>query len=660
MHSCTSYSPSVLMKALFALLVMLAPHAAQAQVPQKLDDLWGDFAEHDKTTPLESEVLKEWTQDEIVCRVIRYQVGIFKGTPSRVAAFYAFPKRGVRLPALLSMHGGGQSAGLDSVINDAKHGYASLSLNWGGNKLNFGRSAMSYDGPQTDWGKLDATHPPQRNKTNHFVGALTPDEYTLDSVESPRNSNWYLVLLAGRRALTFLEKQPEVDRTRIGVYGHSMGGKLTTDLAGIDKRVKAAVPSCGGSGDLDESQTEVPGGLKSKRSPMELACISDNAYIPRITCPVLWLSPTNDFHAHIDNMAWNWRNIPDSQLRLSISPHFNHHHADEHQITQRLWFDEHLKGGFKMPRTPELTLHLDTPDNVPVARVAPDASMPVQQVDIYYSIDPHGLTRFWRDAKAVKRGDRWEASCPLMSTAQPLFVFANVSYELPAAFKSSSSGGNEAGLRSFTISSRVLSLSPEKLQSSSVKATDKIDRLIDDGSRGWHDWYRLNWGHAPLWSVSTRKLKDAKWRGPHGAKLVFEIKTQTENSLVVTVQSNAWGAILPGKPAVEYSAVLSLPGSADWQTISIGLEDLTATDPKHTAPLAHWQTITELGISPSGATVKEGQKVKVNGKAWQGPREIRNLRWEGGEYTTTGAIDRALSPDELRKNFDNAIKKSLE
>ena len=68
---------------------------------------------------------------------------------------------------------------------------------------------MTYDGPQTDWGKLDATHPPERNKVNHFIGgALTPDDYTLDTVESPRNSNWFLVLMAARRAITFLEQQP--------------------------------------------------------------------------------------------------------------------------------------------------------------------------------------------------------------------------------------------------------------------------------------------------------------------------------------------------------------------------------------------------------------------------------------------------------------------
>jgi dienelactone hydrolase len=247
------------------------------------------------------------------------------------------------------------------VVTYAQRGYAGVSLNWGDNKLNFGGSQMSYDGPQTDWGKLDATHPPQRNPANHFSGSLTPDEYTLDAVESPRNSNWFLVLMAARRAITFLEQQPEVDATRIGAHGHSMGGKLTTNLAGIDKRIKAVVPSCGGSGDLLQNETVVPGGSRTKRTALELACISDNAYLPLITCPILWLSPTNDFHGHLDNMAWNWRNLPDARTRFSIAPHLNHRHTGEHAITQYLWFEEHLKGAaFRMPRTPATVLELKT------------------------------------------------------------------------------------------------------------------------------------------------------------------------------------------------------------------------------------------------------------------------------------------------------------
>lgn len=618
--------------AILFIVALLAPLAvlAAADVPTTVTELWADF--DPRKEPLETETLKAWEQDGVVCRVIRYQAGVFKGAPAKVAAFYAFPKGGTKLPALLSMHGGGQSAGLDGVVADARRGYAAISINWGGNRLNFGRTQLTYDGPQTDWGRLDATHPPQRNKVNHFAGPLTPDDYTLDAVESPRNSNWFLVLMAARRAITFLEQQPEVDPARIGAYGHSMGGKLTTNLAGIDKRVKAAVPSCGGAGDIAEGQADSPGGIRTRLSAMELACISDNAYIPLISCPVLWLSPTNDFHAHIDNMAWNWRNLPDERVRFSISPHLNHRHTDEHAITQHLWFEEHLKGAFKMPRTPELVLNLKTADGVPLVTVTPDDSAPVQRVDVYYSLDPHELTRFWRDAKAVKAGRQWQAACPVMSLDQPLFVYANVAYETPERYRTIAHAPGQDNTSTFAISSRVRWASPAQLQASGVKATDQPDRMIDDGSRGWHDWYRLDWGHAPLWTATTRKLKDAKWRGPDDARLLFEIKSHTDNTLVIKFNCNAWGAFTPGKPAVDYTVVKELKGSADWQCVSVSANELTATDPMITAPLANWRTVTEFSISPSGETVRAGQKVKVSGKAWQGPREIRNLRWEGGEY----------------------------
>ena len=634
------------------------PLLKDGKVPQNLAELWAGY--EPKKEPLEIEIKKEWESDGVVCRVVRYKVGTFKGTPSIMSAFYAFPKGGKNLPGLVQIHGGGQSASLDSVFAYAKRGYAGISINWGGNKLNFGRSQVAYEGLQTDWGKLDATHPPQRNKSNHFAGSLAPDEYTFDAVESPRNSNWFLVLIAARRAITFLEQQPEVDPTQIGVFGHSMGGKLTTNLAGIDKRVKAAVPSCGGSGDLLESQTDLPGGRRDKRTALELACVSDNAYIPLITCPTLWLSPTNDFHAHIDNMAWNWRNFPDDRVRFSISPHFNHRHSDEHILTEYLWFEEHLKGAtFKMPQTPKIALELKTTDGVPMITVTPDESKSVQRVDIYYSSDSHALTRFWSDAKSVKVGKQWKAACPVMNLQEPIFAFANVVYETPAQYTAVAQTAGHNNSATFAISSRMLSVTPAQLQMAGVKATDKPDRLIDDGTRGWHDWYLLNWGHPPLWTATTRKLKDPKWRGPDGATLQIEIKSLTDNKLVLTFNCNAWGAINPGKPAVDYIAVKELKGSPEWQQVSVSLKDLVSTNEK-AGPLTNWQSVTEFSISPSGTTLKDGKKVKVDGKAWQGPREIRNLRWVGGEYKNTSTTGATLSPEDFKKNFNDAIKKSLE
>ncbi len=632
------------------------PPLVNGRVPANLDELWADF--DPRQEPLEVEVLKEWEQDGAVCRLVRFQVGVFKGAPAKVAAFYAFPQGGQKLPALLSIHGGGQSAGFDSVLKDTVRGYASMSINWGGNPLNFGRAVVKYEGPQTDWGRLDATHPPQRNKANHFVSELTPDEYTLDAVVSPRNSNWFLVLMAARRAITFLESQPEIDGSLIGVCGHSMGGKLTTNLAAIDKRVRVAVPSCGGAGDLTELQADLPGGLKTKISAMKLACISDNAYIPRLTCPVLWLSPTNDFHAHIDNMAWNWREVPDERFRLSISPHFNHRHTPEHEVTQFLWFEEHLKGAFKMPETPRIELQLKTEDGVPLVTVVPDGSQGVQNVAIYYALDPHELTRFWRDARAEKNGGQWQARCPVMSLDQPLFVYADVTYEMPDRYRTVSRSYHLPD--TYKLSSRVLSAGPVELNAAGVMVTDSQQRLIDDGARGWHDWYLINRDHPHLWSASTRKVKDVKWRGPNGARLLFDIRCHTDNSLVVSVHCNEWGAYEPGKPAVSYSVIKPLKGSTDWQTVVVSLEELAVTDPKFSMPIQDWQTVCELSISPAGQTTRSGQLVKVDAKAWEGPREIRNLRWEGGEYSKSQMSNSPLTPAEHEKAFNEAIRKSLQ
>ena len=634
------------------------PPLKDGKIPQTLAELWGSY--DPRKEPLQTEVLKDWEEDGVVCRLVRYQVGVFKGASSKVAAFYAFPKGAKKLPGLVQIHGGGQSASLDAVLTDAKRGYCSMSINWGGNKLQFGRSQTTYDGPQTDWGNLDATHPPQRNNTNHFAGANTPDAFTLDAVESPRNSNWFIVLIAARRAITFLEQQPEVDPTRIGVYGHSMGGKLTTDLAGIDNRVKAAVPSCGGAGDILESQSDLPGCVKRKITGMELACVSDNAYIPRITCPVLWHSPTNDFNAPIDNMAWNWRTLADSQLQFSISPHLNHRHDDEHAINLHLWFEQYLKGIFTMPKTPRVDLNLKNGNGVPLITVTPDSSMPVARVDVYYSLDLHPLSRFWRDAKALKADGRWTAACPVMSADQPLFAYADVAYELPQQYRKTAHSPGAGNSDTFAISSRVLMLASAQLQAAGVKPTDKPERMIDDGTRGWHDWYRLNWDHPPLWRAFTRKLKDDKWRGPDGAKLVFEIRSKADSTLVIDFNTNAWGAFNPGKPAIDYTVLKELKGSGDWQTVSVGLNELASLDPKNPGSLANWQTVTELSIGPNGDVVRNGKAVKIGGKPWEGPKEIRNLRWEGGTYSAHQAKDSILSAQEHQKQFNDAIRKSLE
>ncbi|MEY2613184.1 MAG: hypothetical protein RL069_1996, partial [Planctomycetota bacterium] len=174
--------------------------SAQNATPKTVEQLFADF--DPRREPLETLIVREWEKDEIIYRYVTFHVGVFKQQPARIAGFYAFPKHAKNLPGLLHLHGGGQRAFLHEVGFYAKRGYACLSINWGGREM---EESQAND-PNTQWGAVDPT---QNNVPGYFN--LLPGERYLDPMESPRNNNWYLLTLCGRRGLTFLEQQPEVD-----------------------------------------------------------------------------------------------------------------------------------------------------------------------------------------------------------------------------------------------------------------------------------------------------------------------------------------------------------------------------------------------------------------------------------------------------------------
>jgi hypothetical protein len=536
-----------------------------------------------------------------------------------MTAIYGSPKSDQKLPAILDLHGANDSASLDAVRFAAQHGYAALSINWGGNRIRLG--AEDYEGPNTEWGAVDATHPQKKSPTNLFL-TTAPNAFTLDSVDSPRNSAWFLFLVGARRALTFLEQQLEVDGERIGVQGHSMGAKIATQICGIDTRVKAAVPSRGGAGELLMSQRDIPGGDRTYIGEMELNCLSENAYLDRITRPLLYLSPSNDFDSVFDNMAYNWRNFSTEQVRMSVTPHTAYWNAPEFEITRLLWFEEHLKSSalFRMPKTPKFTADLRANGGGTIVTVTPDTTWPpLAGVDVFYSTDPEFKTRFWRDAEPQRKGSVWTAECPILSTEQPLFIYANVHYELPLKYRT------EGGPKTFTISSYPLTFNAQRLKLVHLKPADKPSLLIDDGTRGWKDWYRKTWSH-PLWKATTRKIHDIKWQGPNGAQLAFEILSTADNTLVISLQNDGSS---PGEsiPTGEYLYEKKLAASEEWQTVTIDLGDFLPTR-KDLPPLRVWRHVTELSLgSDGGSAYKNGSPVELGDKEWKGPREFRNLRW---------------------------------
>jgi hypothetical protein len=100
--------------------------AAEPKPPATVAELFADF--DPRKDPLDTEVVREWEKDGIVTRTVTFHVGTFKGTPARLAAFYAFPKGAKQAAALLNLHGGGQRAALHEAEFYARRGYASPSI----------------------------------------------------------------------------------------------------------------------------------------------------------------------------------------------------------------------------------------------------------------------------------------------------------------------------------------------------------------------------------------------------------------------------------------------------------------------------------------------------------------------------------------------------
>ena len=596
------------------------PPLKDGAAPHTFKQLWTGY--DPRVEPLEIEVLKEWEEDDVVLHIVRYRIGIFKGQEAMMAAVYGYPKDGGNLPGLVQIHGGGQYADYRAVLTNARRGYATISIAWAGRinapsyHVNPDIVKLFWDGKTddprykltTDWGAVDGYHAPGRNPGNVFPSAK-PASWTLDEVASPRNSGWFLCALAARRALTFLEQQSQVDPDRLGVYGHSMGGKLMV-MTAVDSRVKAAAPSCGGISDRDNS------------SPLFRATLGDDVNLKQISCPIIFLSPSNDFHGRINHLPMAVQEIQSRVWRVTCSPHHSHQDTPEYEVATQLWFDQHLKGAFTCPDTPKTSLDLNTADGVPSFTVEPNASRPVLYVDVYYTQQgqeegeikdrENRINRFWHHARARRNGTIWTADLPLFSTNLPLWIYANVVYPLDTPVTAAGYYYGSFTTEAFNLSSMVQIVPPNQLKDASVRATLEPSLMIETFTDGWEkEWFTYR---PEGWARRTHKVYDAKWKAPAHARLAFGVRAARSNKLVVGID--------------QYATEIQLNGGSEWQSIVLSAQDFHNVTGES---LLGWQGIKELRLgSQETLRPKRGNPNKpvTLGAAWQGPKpEFRKLRW---------------------------------
>ncbi|BCX49250.1 dipeptidylaminopeptidase/acylaminoacyl-peptidase- like protein [Haloferula helveola] len=502
-----------------------APYESTEDVPQRAEELWEAYDPREEA--LEVKIVKEWKENGVVTRYITFKVGTFKGSDARIAAYYSFPDNGGRNPAFVWSHGGGQRAERGRGVYFAKQGFATVDINW------LGRPMEDDIKINTDWGKVDPTQGPRFYKKalrDGWKRDLQPDEHTIDPVPSPRNANWFLLAVAARRAITFLEQQPEVDPDRLGFSGFSMGGMVTA-LTATDSRLKAVAPFVGGTG---FKYVDFPGGIRGSSirthfQDLDLyrKTIDASAYWPSVRCPVMFISSSNDFHATFERIYRSMALLQHDDWRVSANIHRNHGPDPEQWVMLNLWFDRYLKGvDPDIPVTPPSSFEVE-------GKTARFVVTPAQRdrlvgVEVYYSYDPNSRTRFWNRADAIEAAGKYRVDLPVHENL-PLYVFALCRYRLPG--KVTLERGETT---TFTLNSLEHVHLPDAVDLSALADVPKTRTVFEDFEHGLQDWASRDQCSIQTYKFQSPELDTSNDKklvltvDPKGRKLLLRLRTGSD------------------------------------------------------------------------------------------------------------------------------------
>jgi len=275
----------------------------------------------------------EWVDATGPLRKLYYAGEPLAGKPTRVFAYYAEPEKiDGKLPAMVLVHGGGGTAFAEWAALWAKRGYVAIAMDLGG--CGPGQKRLPDGAPPQDDGSKFGEKPRDLKEmwTYHAVADVI-------------------------RAVSLLRSLPNVDPDRVGITGISWGGYLTSIVAGLDRRLKVAVPVYG-CGFLDANSAWL--GRFEKMTPewkkQWVENFDPRQYVGQATMPVLWVNGTNDFAYPLDSYQQTYRLTKDRTLCVTVNmPHGHQQGWAPKEIG--LFVDAVLKKGeplSKLDRAPQV------------------------------------------------------------------------------------------------------------------------------------------------------------------------------------------------------------------------------------------------------------------------------------------------------------------
>jgi dienelactone hydrolase len=536
----------------------LAGNAAPSPV-----DLWKDYDPN--RGDFKEELVKEETRDGILNRE-SYISAYVLGEEVRVYCKYSVREGTARAPGLLNVHGwmGAPAVGKDYV----QEGWAVLAHDYCGKTGN--RPHFTKYPEALRHGNMDRTVAGPVNSTTADGKDITDPKQTSDYL-------WYAIQ---RRALSYLERQKEVDPSRLGASGYSYGGTLMWNLA-TDPRVKAVVPHFGiGYNEYYRNKQvwmyNVPY-VEPQKSPGEelyLTSVAPEAHVPYMTAATLFLNGSNDHHGGHERGLESFKKFrPTVPWSFAIQAR-GHHDTEKVEQNTKLWLAKHVLGrDIPWPAHPGASLRLKE-NGVPELVLEPASPEAVSKVELFYALkNPCSFARSWRDAPATRKGGQWTGELPVINVDDYLFAYANVTYAT-----------------TIVRSSDFLAVIPSRL--GPARATDKTSEAISEN--GYHLWTNVAELEGPNGikcfrptnnqrGSGTEQLHDPKWKAPAHCHLTFKFFC-TEPQRVLLNASNY------------HSTELAITASDGWQEIVVPAATLTNRFSQR--PLKDWSEIGEISFLP--------------------------------------------------------------
>ncbi|MBD0400261.1 S9 family peptidase [Flammeovirga sp. EKP202] len=312
-----------------------------------------------------------------------YYEGIsYKGKPTKVYAYYSYPKTPKPeggYPAVVLVHGGGGTGYPTWVKKWNEEGFVAISMDLEGhipsNKKHDERDTFKGSGPQ-------------RNGVFH--------DYDL-----PLQDQWYYQAIAqvilGHSLLRSFE---DVNPNKTGITGISWGGMLTSSISGIDDRFQFAIPIYG------------CGFLKGTDGHMGKALASDNVaylenamtyleasvYLPQAQMPLLFVNGTNDAHFPLPATVQSKKAVKGDAF-LYLENGLNHSHYFGWNVKESYAFADQIING--VPHFAKLTTPKVKKGKVIVSILN---NINIKEIQVLYTTDSKSewVEKEWKTEKVEK------------------------------------------------------------------------------------------------------------------------------------------------------------------------------------------------------------------------------------------------------------------